>query len=144
VLYLLLVTAHGFHVKATGGLGRSGVSDCGGLVTEAYGATLKGIFEGDGARKYKRKAGADGEEEVVLWPRRKLGNKVGVPVIFDHCTRTPDYTCECLFAIRTKIGLEAPKCLFQVRTNGRRARQMLHQVSGHWRPSDHIPVPWNP
>ena len=47
---------------------------------------LKGIMERDGARKYKRKAGVDSEEEVVLRPRRKLRNNVGLPVIFGHYT----------------------------------------------------------
>jgi hypothetical protein len=43
-------------------------------------------MERDGARKYKRKAGVDSEEEVVLRPRRKLRNNVGLPVIFGHYT----------------------------------------------------------
>jgi len=43
-----------------------------GLVDKAYGARLKTILEGDRSRKYKRKAGVDDEEEVVLRPRQKL------------------------------------------------------------------------
>jgi len=46
-----------------------------GLVTEAYGAKLKRIMEGDRARKYKRKAGAYSKEEVVLRPRQKRRNE---------------------------------------------------------------------
>src|ERR1700676_2717872 len=98
--------------------------------------------------EFSQPLGAD-----ILWPspgpskgvgtllkRRSPPTDLWPSVSGKRCSRTPDYTCECLFAIRTKIGLEAQKCLFQVRTNGRQARQMLHQVAGHWRPSDHIPV----
>jgi len=46
-----------------------------GLVTEAYGAKLKTIVQDDKARKYKRKAEADSEEEVVLRPKQKYCNQ---------------------------------------------------------------------
>jgi len=46
-----------------------------GLVTEACGAKLKRIVEGDRTRKYKRKVGADGEEEVFLRPKQKRRNE---------------------------------------------------------------------
>jgi len=46
-----------------------------GLVTEACRAKLKRIVEGDRTRKYKRKVGADGEEEVVLRPKQKRRNE---------------------------------------------------------------------
>jgi hypothetical protein len=49
-----------------------------GLVTEACGAKLKRIVEGDRTRKYKRKVGADGEEEVVLRPKQKRRNEVSL------------------------------------------------------------------
>ena len=55
-----------------------------GLVTEAYGGKLKSIVQGDTARKYKRKAGADSEEEVVLRPKQKRRNDVGLPVLFNY------------------------------------------------------------
>jgi hypothetical protein len=55
-----------------------------GLVTEAYGGKLKSIVQGDTARKYKRKTGADSEEEVVLRPKQKRRNDVGLPVIFNY------------------------------------------------------------
>ena len=49
-----------------------------GLVTEAYVAKLKRIMEGDGSRKYKRKVGADDEEEIVLRPKQKRRNEVSL------------------------------------------------------------------
>jgi len=57
-----------------------------GLVTEAYGGKLKSIVQGDTSRKYKRKVGADSEEEVVLRPKQKRRNDVGLPVIFNYHT----------------------------------------------------------
>ena len=49
-----------------------------GLATEGCGAMLKGIMEGGRARKYKRKVGGDGEEKVVLRPKRKRRNEVNL------------------------------------------------------------------
>jgi len=64
-------------------------------------------MERDGARKYKRKAGADGEGEVVLWPRWKLVNKVGLPVIFDHYTLLICYSEQQGFCV-TRAGHHNP------------------------------------
>jgi len=46
-----------------------------GLAIEAYRAKLKTIVQDDKARKYKRKVGADSEEEVVLRPKQKYHNQ---------------------------------------------------------------------
>ena len=49
-----------------------------GLIAEACEAKLKRIVEGDRTRKYKRKVGADGEEEVALRPKQKRRNEVSL------------------------------------------------------------------
>ena len=56
-----------------------------GLVTEAYGAELKRLMEGDGTRKYKkRKAETDSIEEVAVRPNKKRRSEVGLLIRFNN------------------------------------------------------------
>ena len=55
-----------------------------GLVTEAYGVKLKRMIEGGGTRKYKRKVGADDEQDIVLRPKQKRRNEVSLKLVLSH------------------------------------------------------------
>jgi hypothetical protein len=99
-----------------------------GLVTDACEPKLKKIVEGDRTRKYKRKAGADGEEEVVLRPKQKRRNEVSfksysisIPHSFATvndktlCNNSETKSCtiihlEMLIVVRSVISVHVEHC----------------------------------